>query len=230
MLKNELRKIEARKKEREKKTQDLQKLIDTATPAAIKSDKKIGKKKLSPTTALKTPKQDLTNVESSGIKYPDSKASGVTLRSGRLKLPSTVPQKKSKAVESMLSEIGVDPNPMPTEEICNEFNELRSELVLLFDLKNALSTCESELHSLKAQYEALCPGKSLEIPDKLKSTGSSNVTGVAASAILTASKEKPKNISDVIDVVGNGSTPVVRKRKAAMEQVNVLKKIKNKNF
>ena len=149
------------------------------------------------------------------------------LQSGTLRLPSAEPQKKSKAVESMLSEIGVEANPMVTEKTCTEFSELGSELVLLFDLKNALSTCESELHSLKAQYEALCTGKSHEIPEKLKSTGA---TVAVSSPILTAAKEKPKNISDVIDVVGNGATPVVRKRKAAMEQDNVFKKIKNKNF
>ena len=48
---------------------------------------------------------------------------------------------------------------------------------------------------------------------------------------LLAKGERPtKNISDVIDVVGNGPTQLVRKRKAALEQSNVLKKIKNKNF
>lgn len=43
--------------------------------------------------------------------------------------------------------------------MCNEFNELRSEMVLLYELKNALSACEQELHSLKGQFEAACPGK-----------------------------------------------------------------------
>lgn len=48
---------------------------------------------------------------------------------------------------------------------------------------------------------------------------------------MLAKGERPtKNISDVIDVVGNGPTQPVRKRKAALEQGNVLKKIKNKNF
>ena len=133
--------------------------------------------------------------------------------------------------------------------MCNEFNELRSEMVLLYELKNALAACEQELHSLKGQFEAACPGKvwnkrtglfdkkivqwrinlmrqflfqSLEIPDKLKPPNPTQ---------LLAKGERPtKNISDVIDVVGNGPTQPVRKRKAALEQSNVLKKIKNKNF
>jgi hypothetical protein len=45
--------------------------------------------------------------------------------------------------------------------MCNEFNELRSEMVLLYELKNALAACEQELHSLKGQFEAACPGKVL---------------------------------------------------------------------
>ena len=45
------------------------------------------------------------------------------------------------------------------QAMCNEFNELRSEMVLLYELKNALAACEQELHSLKGQFEAVCPGK-----------------------------------------------------------------------
>jgi len=161
-------------------------------------------------------------LESAGIKFPGTTGSGVTLRSQRMKLPPSVGQKKTKAIEQMLAEIDVELAPIPTEAMCNEFNELRSEMVLLYELKNALAACEQELHSLKGQFEAACPGKSLEIPDKLKPPNPTQ---------LLAKGEKPtKNISDVIDVVGNGPTQPVRKRKAALEQSNVLKKIKNKNF
>lgn len=50
-------------------------------------------------------------------------------------------------------------NPTPTEEICLNFNELRSDMVLHMELKAALATCEFELQSLRHQYEALNPGK-----------------------------------------------------------------------
>lgn len=53
----------------------------------------------------------------------------------------------------------VELNPTPSEEICQSFNELRSDMVLLIELKAALSTCEFELQSLRHQYEALNPGK-----------------------------------------------------------------------
>jgi DNA methyltransferase 1-associated protein 1 len=136
-----------------------------------------------------------------------------------MKLPPSVGQKKTKAIEQMLAEAGVDPNPTPSETMCIEFNELRSNMVLLYELKNAETTCDQELHLLKAQYETFAPGKTLEIPEKLRPQTASVLKG-----------DKPKNISDVIDVVGTGPTPPVRKRKAALEQSNVLKKIKNKNF
>ena len=131
-------------------------------------------------------------LESAGIKFPSTSGSGVTLRSQRMKLPPSVGQKKTKAIEQMLAEIDVEPAPIPTEvqlvnthiiplynssvalshvnlvksimnslfqAMCNEFNELRSEMVLLYELKNALAACEQELHSLKGQFEAACPGK-----------------------------------------------------------------------
>ena len=44
---------------------------------------------------------------------------------------------------------------MACEEIVDEFNELRSDIVLLFDLKNALNSAEYELqtalHRLKSE-------------------------------------------------------------------------------
>lgn len=60
-----------------------------------------------------------------------------------------------------------DPNPPPTDDICNSFNELRSDMVLLYELRTALATCNFELESLKHQYEMLCPNKTLAIPPGL---------------------------------------------------------------
>lgn len=44
---------------------------------------------------------------------------------------------------------------MPTEEIVQMFNELRSDLVLLYELKQAHSNCEYEQQMLRHRYEAL---------------------------------------------------------------------------
>lgn len=124
-------------------------------------------------------------MESAGIKFPDFKNSGVSLRSQRIKLPSSLGQKKMKGIEQMLNELRIgivkyavyfsfhfswfdfiytiyflkELNPPPTEQICQQFNELRSDIVLHYELRSALSTCDYELQSLRHQYEALAPGK-----------------------------------------------------------------------
>ncbi|XP_030764653.1 DNA methyltransferase 1-associated protein 1 [Sitophilus oryzae] len=193
---SELKKIEARKKERERKTQDLQKLIsqaDIQNDTPRKTDKKIPKKKLSnPRPSRVDTSYILQAVETAGIKFPDYKNSGVSLRSQRMKLPANIGQKKSKAIEQSLQEMGLELNPTATEDICQHFNELRSDMVLLMEIKSALETCEYDLQSLRHQYEALAPGKTLIIP-----------------AQLTNSEQENKiNTGEIIDVVGSPGTPL----------------------
>ena len=48
-------------------------------------------------------------------------------------------------------------NPIPTEEVCTLFNELRSDIVILNEIKNALPTCMFEIQTFKHQYEAYKP-------------------------------------------------------------------------
>ncbi|KAG5306128.1 DMAP1 protein, partial [Acromyrmex insinuator] len=189
----ELRKIEQRKKERDRKTQDLQKLITAADHQADprKSERKSSKKSSS-STRNRPNKTDTSHaVESAGIKFPDFKNSGVTLRSQRIKLPSSLGQKKMKGIEQMLNELRLELNPPPTEQICQQFNELRSDIVLHYELRSALSTCDYELQSLRHQYEALVPGKTLTIPPAL------------------LPKTEPEIKQEIIDVVGSPSTPSI---------------------
>lgn len=155
---NELRKIEMRKKEREKKTQDLQKLITAADSnlETRRQERKSTKKKAAPP---KTAKNDGSSIEMAGIKFPDARTTGVSLRSQRMKLPTSVGQKKTKAIEQLLQELGIDLSPMPTEEICIHFNTLRSDMVLLYELKLALANCEFELQTLRHQVEAMTTGE-----------------------------------------------------------------------
>lgn len=70
--------------------------------------------------------------------------------------------------------VSPDLNPMPTEEIVQMFNELRSDLVLLYELKQAHSNCEYEQQMLRHRYEAL-----------LKAGGGGG-SGVAGSGLTTA--------------------------------------------
>lgn len=178
-LLEELKKIELRKKEREKKTQDLQKLITAADTPQLKKQETashhkasigpgrpggLGRGRKKTSSQAKTPSEakgqfalnqlNQSNLlESTGIKFPEWRTAGVSLRSQRLKLPSAVGQKKAKAVEQLLNELKVDLRPVPSEEICQHFNELRSEMVLLYELKSALTNYEFELQSLKHQVE-----------------------------------------------------------------------------
>ena len=64
-------------------------------------------------------------------------------------MPPSVGNKKTKAVEQLLEELGVDVIPMPTEDICQNFNELRNQLLLLYELKQALASSEYDLQTLK---------------------------------------------------------------------------------
>ncbi|XP_006616977.1 DNA methyltransferase 1-associated protein 1 isoform X2 [Apis laboriosa] len=193
MLLTELRKIEQRKKERDRKTQDLQKLITAADHQADprKNERKPAKK--TGASARNRPNKADTShtVESAGIKFPDFKNSGVSLRSQRIKLPSSLGQKKMKGIEQMLNELRIELNPPPTEQICQQFNELRSDIVLHYELRSALSTCDYELQSLRHQYEALAPGKTLTIPPAL------------------LPKTEPEVKADIIDVVGSPSMPSI---------------------
>merc|ERR1719347_1172014 len=179
VLKAELRKIEARKREREKKTADLQKMIAQAD-ASSGDSKKLGKKQKLATVGGRLTRPEPAQVETTGIRWPDGRASGVSLRSARMKLPGGVGLKKTKAIENMCQELGLETQPPCTEEICSEFNELRSEMVLLYELKNALTNSEFELTSLKHQYEALVPGKSLSLPQELLISNTSLADGAQA--------------------------------------------------
>ena len=167
MLKTELRKIEVRKKEREKKTADLQKMIAQAD-ATQNEAKKIAKKQKIVSSNKMNRQESVAQADTStGIRWADAKTTGVSCRSARMKLPTSVGMKKSKAIETMVTELGLDSGPPCTEEILTEFNELRSDMVLLYELKNALTNSEFELTSLQHQYEALVPGKSLSLPQQL---------------------------------------------------------------
>ncbi|XP_050346825.1 DNA methyltransferase 1-associated protein 1 [Nymphalis io] len=213
MLLTELKKIEARKRERDRKTQDLQKLIsradsggnsatnhqanvtnegaamptNTVSNIVRRHDRKLHKKKLA-TQQRPVRTVETVTVEWSGIKFPEARGTGVWLRSQRMKLPPGVGQRKTKAIEQELRLMNIDIAPTPTEAICKHFNELRSDLALALDLKNALASCEFELQALRHQYEALNPGKTLSIPPSICNT---NADGEA------------KPLGEIIDVVGS---------------------------
>uniref|UniRef100_A0A8C4EB34 DNA methyltransferase 1-associated protein 1 n=1 Tax=Dicentrarchus labrax TaxID=13489 RepID=A0A8C4EB34_DICLA len=199
----ELRKIETRKKEREKKAQDLQKLIKAAdtTTELRRAEKRVSKKKLPQKRETEKPAVP----ETAGIKFPDFKSAGVTLRSQRMKLPSSVGQKKNKAIEQILMEQGVDLNPI--------------DLVLLYELKQAHSNCEYEQQMLRHRYEALL--KAGSGGGTLASTpGGDAQSWPSTDDIKVEAKEQ------IIDVVGAPLTPNSRKRRESASSSSSVKKVK----
>ncbi|PAV72831.1 hypothetical protein WR25_19002 [Diploscapter pachys] len=119
MLMNELKRIETRKKEREKKAQDLQKLINMAdapvspslsgvamSPALSKKKTSQFKKAGSLLGAVSSNAllNSLDVCSSSSLRFPEFKSSGPHLRSQEMKLPTNVGQKKLKNIETVLQQ------------------------------------------------------------------------------------------------------------------------------
>uniref|UniRef100_A0A914RUH5 DNA methyltransferase 1-associated 1 domain-containing protein n=1 Tax=Parascaris equorum TaxID=6256 RepID=A0A914RUH5_PAREQ len=68
--------------------------------------------------------------------------------------------------------------PVGAEEIVVGYNEFRSSIVLLQELKHALQTAEYELESLRTRYQA-ATGKTFEIEPRMRvsSMGDSSMFG-----------------------------------------------------
>lgn len=137
-----------------------------------------------------------------------------------MKLPSSVGQKKIKAIEQILTEQGVDLNPMPTEEIVQMFNELRSDLVLVYELKQAYSNCEYEQQMLRHRYDALLKAGGAVTPQSESGGAPDSQSWLGADDIKTEAKEQ------IIDVVGAPLTPNSRKRRESASSSSSIKKVK----
>jgi len=176
------------------------------------------KKKLPRAPSMPMYLADAAGLEaSSGLKFPEFRGAGVYLRSQRMKLPQTLGQKKAKAIEQSIEKLGIEPHPMASDEIVTQFNDLRSDIILLFDLKSALAACEFELEALRHEYQAVT-GKDLEIPSRLHLNSDA---GTSEGAVTSPFKRR---IADALDVTPGPMPP--RKRKAVVDQTPALKKMK----
>lgn len=95
-------------------------------------------------------------------------------------------------------------SPTPTEELVHMFNELRSDLVLLYELKQACANCEYELQMLRHRHEALARAGVLGGP------ATPAVGPAPASAEPTVSESGlglDPSKDTIIDVVGAPLTP-----------------------
>lgn len=238
---SEMKKIEQKKRERERKTQDLQKIMDAGRSVSEHRRSEPGQASVGrpsgsglrgmpgrrPGRGAGRPSRDsiaasmaphipgsaanLLEANTLSIKFPDFKTSGTSLRSQRLKLPTSLGTKKMKALESMISSLNLDQYPMPNETICQNYNELRGDLLLLYELKVNLANTDFEIQAIKNQLAAV--GKPELVPDD-------SILNQSAATSDTSARD----ISDVIDI--NAVNTPGRKRKAALEQSNVLRKLK----
>lgn len=95
-------------------------------------------------------------------------------------------------------------SPTPTEELVHMFNELRSDLVLLYELKQACANCEYELQMLRHRHEALARAGVLGAP----ATPASGPAPASAESAVPESGLAPDLTKDtIIDVVGAPLTP-----------------------
>ena len=53
----------------------------------------------------------------------------------------------------------IEANPIPTEQTVASFNELRTDIVLMYELKQATLSCEFELQTLRHRFESVAPGQ-----------------------------------------------------------------------
>ncbi|CAD6184685.1 unnamed protein product [Caenorhabditis auriculariae] len=175
----ELRKIEMRKKERERKAHDLQKLINMAdapaSPSASGSgiSPALGKKKStfrvktgSMSTNAPTAIFNPVDISVSALRFPEFKSAGAHLRSQEMKLPTNIGQKKLKNIEVILEKSKMEMNPMGSEAIVNIYNEFRSQIMLLQELKATLQTAEFELESMRGRFQE--HGKKFDIEPRMR--------------------------------------------------------------
>ena len=105
-----------------------------------------------------------------------------------MKLPASIGQKKMKAIEQVLEELGIEFNPMPTDDVVVHFNELRQDIVLLYELKLALANCDYELETLRHRLETVAPGKAppIESLSRPSNTKLANASFVFEGLLYTA--------------------------------------------
>lgn len=218
-LLRELKRIEMRRKEREKKAHDLQKLITAAdrTPQTPQPTgvvkKKAPKQSTARPTAQGVPQLASMSVDltSAGLKFPEFKGVGPHMRSQEMKINQQVGQKKAKAIDQALDKLGLEHNPLATEDIVREFNELRSDIILLYELKGALTSCEYDLEALRHQYKAMT-GKTLDIPNHVR-----------VNAEYADGRSPKRKITNAMEI--GAANPVPRKKKVP-ELNSALRKLR----
>ncbi|CAI5438656.1 unnamed protein product [Caenorhabditis angaria] len=174
----ELKRIEQRRKEREKKAHDLQKLINMSDQPASPStsgtngNNQFSKRKgtfRTKTGSVSTSSTSIFNpldISVTALRFSEFKSSGAHFRSQEMKLPTNIGQKKLKNIEVVLEKCKMEMNPIGSEATMKIYNDFRSQIMLLQELKFALHTAEFELESLRTRLQDV--GKDIEIEPRMR--------------------------------------------------------------
>uniref|UniRef100_A0A158QEE4 DNA methyltransferase 1-associated protein 1 n=1 Tax=Hymenolepis diminuta TaxID=6216 RepID=A0A158QEE4_HYMDI len=210
-LVTELERIETRRRVREKKQQDLQKILNQAEQLDTGSyDEATG---LGVTGTRRGTQSGISNVgqverRKSTVEGFGNRAVGGSLGASLASTASAVNASLSftanltfhdlsKTPGVHLNSQGVNPCPPATKEIVEAYNRLRSNILLLYDLRGAQLNCDYDLQSAKARLEHFAPDK---IPARLANlnlnppSGSSAPAGVDVSvlaALKAADSKRP---------------------------------------
>ncbi|VDN93365.1 unnamed protein product [Brugia pahangi] len=226
MLIAELKKIEVRKRERERKAQDLQKLItagertpaspSTSTVSVVPSSnmKKSHKSRLLKTSSIPNPSISASFIQDhSNLRFPEFRSAGAHLRSQEMKLPTNIGQKKLKNIETVIEKLKLDLVPFGVADIVKGYNEFRARIVLLQELKHSLHSAEFELESLRTRYNALS-GKTFDIEPRMRVRTASESSVTDAPQLGTeGAPTTSRTITDMIELT-TSLPQTMRKRKA----------------
>lgn len=165
-LKEAVKRIEAKRKDREKKAHDLQRLINNTERVSLSPDSSTpGTPSMMGTgragaahrrsqlkRAAGSSAEQLISADQPHIRWPEFKQPGPHLRSQEMKLPSNTGQQKLNNIGKVVTErqivsIGIE-YPHAFEEIVRMYNDLRSNIVLLQELKTNVLKNEQELDQL----------------------------------------------------------------------------------
>jgi len=158
-----VKRIEMKRKDRERKANDLQKLINQTERISVSPDSSTSaspsifgssrghRRSLKKIGTLSY----LNQLMESHIRWPEFKTPGPHLRSQEMKLPSNTGQKKLASIGLIVTSrkmvsIGLE-YPHAFEDIVKLYNEFRSNIVLLQDLKTAIHNTELELDQLASR-------------------------------------------------------------------------------
>lgn len=89
-------------------------------------------------------------------------------------------------VSQVLEELGVPDRPMPTQRVCDLYDNLRKDIVCLLSLRKMVDKSRSEVEALRSQCEQL------EAPKQSASSGKGSHMGGASSGGSSSGKGSEK--------------------------------------